>query len=95
MSGYVYFIGEKPDGPLYTGVTANLGERVYQHRQAIGSSFCRRYGLKKLVYYEVFDRIEDAIVHEKRVKKWRRAWKNKLVDEMNPDWRDLYETLNQ
>ncbi|PQA89639.1 GIY-YIG nuclease family protein [Hyphococcus luteus] len=93
MSGYVYFIGEKRDGPLYTGVTADIHERVFQHKEGRGSSFCRRYGLKKLVYYEPFNRIEDAIAHEKRVKKWRRAWKNRLVDAMNPDWRDLYESL--
>lgn len=95
MAGYIYFMASKRDGPLYTGVTADLIERVFQHKEGVGSAFCRHYELKKLVYYEYFENIEDAIEREKRVKKWRRAWKNQLVDEMNPDWRDLYETLNQ
>jgi len=90
MSGFIYFMGVKRDGPLYVGVTADLNERVFQHKEGAGSVFCRRYGLKSLVYYERFDRIDDAIAREKRIKKWRRAWKNKLVDEMNPGWRDLY-----
>lgn len=95
MAGYVYFIGMRRNGPLYTGITADIYKRVYEHKQGLGSSFCLRYGLKKLLYFEHFDRISDAINHEKRVKKWRRAWKNDLVDKMNPGWDDLYLTLNQ
>lgn len=85
----------RPYGPLYAGVTADLAARVHQHREGRGSSFCRRYGLDRLVWYERFDRIEDAIDHEKRVKKWRRAWKIDLIEKMNPGWDDLYETLNR
>lgn len=84
----------KPRGVLYVGVAADLGLRVYQHRQGIGSAFCRRYGLNRLAWNLHHDRIEEAIDHEKRLKKWRREWKIKQVEELNPEWRDLYNALN-
>jgi len=94
MGGWTYIMTNKPRGVLYIGVAADLGLRVYQHRQGIGSEFCRRYGLNRLVWSLSHDRIEDAIDHEKRLKKWRREWKIKLVEKMNPEWRDLYETIS-
>ncbi len=65
MAGYVYFMGNRRNGPLYTGVTAEIGARVYQHKTGEGSQFCKRYGLTKLLYCEQYDRIEDAIAREK------------------------------
>ncbi len=95
MAGYVYIMSNHHDGLLYTGVTADLSERIYQHKTGEGSAFCKRYGLIQLVYFEHFDRIDDAIAREKQIKKWRRAWKVQLIEKMNPDWGDLYLTLNQ
>jgi putative endonuclease len=94
MGGWTYIMTNKPRGVLYLGVAADLGQRVYAHKTGAGSDFCRRYGLNRLVWNLRHDRIEEAIDHEKRLKKWRRDWKIKLIEEMNPDWRDLYETLN-
>lgn len=93
--GWVYIMTNGPRGVLYVGVTADLAARVHQHKEGAGSAFCRKYGLNLLVWNVRHDRIEDAIDHEKRLKKWRREWKIKLIEEMNPDWRDLYLTLNE
>ncbi len=93
MGGWVYIMTNKPRGVLYIGVAADLASRIFQHRENIGSDFCRRYGLERLVWNERHERIEDAIAREKRLKKWRREWKLRLVEDINPDWRDLYETL--
>lgn len=94
MGGWTYIMTNKPRGVLYVGVAADLAARIYQHKQGIGSAFCKRYGLNHLVRNLRHERIEDAIDHEKRIKKWRREWKIRLIEEMNPYWRDLYETLN-
>lgn len=93
MGGWVYIMTDRPRGVLYVGVAADLGSRIYQHKQGVGSAFCARYGLNRLVWNERHARIDEAIDHEKRLKKWRRTWKIRLIEEMNPDWRDLYETL--
>jgi putative endonuclease len=95
MAGYVYIMSNCKDGPLYTGVTADLSARIYQHRNSEGSTFCKRYGLTRLVYCENYDRIDDAIAREKQIKKWRRAWKVNLIESINPEWGDLYLALNQ
>ena len=79
-----------PSGTLYIGITANLAARVAQHRLGSGSDFCRRYGLVRLVYIERDDRIDDAIAREKALK----AWKLDLIAKANPDWDDLYSTIN-
>jgi len=83
----------KRGGVLYIGVTADLGLRVHQHKEGLGSAFCRKYGLTRLVWMRRYERIEDAIDEEKRLKGWRRDWKIKLIEETNPDWDDLYLTL--
>lgn len=88
--GWTYKMTNKPGGVLYTGVTSNLGARVDQHRRDVGLAFCRKYGLKILVLAEAHDRIEDAIAREKALKAWKREWKVRLIEESNPDWRDLF-----
>ncbi|MDQ0469852.1 GIY-YIG nuclease family protein [Labrys wisconsinensis] len=93
MGGHVYILTNRANGTLYTGVTANLAERIFQHREGRGSTFTRRYGLKRLVWYEAFDDIRDAIQRESAMKHWPRAWKIRLILAMNPGWADLYEGL--
>ncbi len=94
MGGYVYILASAPHGTLYVGVTNSLSRRVYEHREGVGSDFCRKYGVKRLVHYEVFEHIPNAIHREKRLKKWPRRWKINLIEAGNPQWNDLYETLN-
>ena len=91
--GYIYIVTNRRNGTLYVGVTSNLQRRAYEHRQGLVDGFTKRYGLKTLVYYEVFDDIRTAIQREKTMKHWSRAWKVRLVHAMNPEWNDLYETL--
>jgi putative endonuclease len=93
MAAFVYFMTNRRDGILYIGVTTNLPARAYQHREGLIAGFTKRYGLKKLVYYEVFDDVRDAIQREKTIKHWPRAWKVRLIHEFNPDWNDLYDSL--
>jgi len=90
---FVYIMTNKPNGTLYTGVTGNLAQRTYAHKTGVGSLFTRKYGLKTLVYYEAFDNPRAAIQREKTIKSWPRAWKLNVIGRMNPEWRDLYETL--
>lgn len=93
--GYVYIMTGKSNSVLYTGVTSDLNKRVYQHRNHLGSkrSFCYRYNLIKLVYYEFADDILVAIVREKQIKAGSRANKKRLIVRLNPNWEDLYEKL--
>ena len=90
MSAWVYIMSARKDGVLYIGVTADLSRRIVQHREGKGSAFCRRYGLKRLVYAEEHDSIEDAIAREKAMKAWKRAWKIELIEGVNPAWDDLF-----
>ena len=92
--GYVYIMADRYRGTLYIGVTADIAARTMQHREGKGGEFTSRYGLNRLVYVEHHDEIEDAIAREKAMKKWRRAWKIRQIEEQNPDWDDLFETLN-
>ncbi|MBD3747597.1 MAG: GIY-YIG nuclease family protein [Sphingopyxis terrae] len=91
---YVYVMTNKPMGILYIGVTDNLPTRILAHQSGTGSEFCKRWGLSRLVHAEPFDRIDEAIVREKALKKWNRAWKLRLISEANPEWIDLFEILN-
>ena len=93
MSAWVYIMSNRKDGVLYIGVTADLSRRIVQHREGKGSAFCRRYGLKRLVYAEEHDSIEDAIAREKAMKAWKRAWKIELVEGVNPEWDDLFSVV--
>ncbi len=93
MGGWVYIMTNGPHGTLYIGVTADLPARICQHREGTGSQFCRKHGLTRLVYGEHFDRIVDAIAREKAMKRWKRAWKLKLICRDNPHWNDLFEHI--
>ena len=90
---YVYILASKRDGTLYTGVTNNLARRVWEHRQGLVEGFTKQYAVHRLVHCESFARPQDAIQREKRLKKWNRAWKIRLIESANPEWKDLYETV--
>ena len=92
--GWVYIMTNKPNGTLYIGVTNDLPRRVYQHREGLVPGFTRTYGLTRLVYAEQHEDIRTAIQRETSLKRWRRAWKVDLIVAANPDWKDLYETIN-
>jgi putative endonuclease len=92
--GWVYILASRYRGTLYIGVTADLARRMWEHREGVGSEFVREYAVYRLVYVEQHSRIDDAIVREKRLKRWKRDWKIRLIEEQNPDWADLYEQLN-
>jgi putative endonuclease len=92
--GWIYIMADRYRGTLYIGVTSDVAARVWAHREVRGSSFCARYGLKRLVYAEQAPTIEEAIAREKAIKKWNRAWKMELIESVNPDWNDLFETIN-
>ena len=91
--GYVYFLTNRPNGILYVGVTNDRVRRVFEHRSGFVDGFTKRYGLKRLVYFEGFDDIRDAIQREHNIKHWSRAWKGRKIVAMNPDWDDLFETI--
>jgi putative endonuclease len=92
--GWVYIMSNRRNGTLYTGVTADLSRRIWEHREGLYKGFTQQYGLKRLVYYERYEDIRDAIQREHNMKHWPRAWKVRLIHGMNPEWDDLYETLN-
>jgi putative endonuclease len=89
----VYILASRRHGTLYIGVTSNLLARVVQHREGLIPGFTRRYGVKRLVWYEAHDTMEAAIQREKRLKEWRRAWKIQLIEAHNEYWADLGSTL--
>jgi len=93
MTAFVYILASKPRGTLYTGVTNNLARRVYEHKTGIIEGFTRKYAVHRLVYYEIYEDIANAIAREKCIKKWNRAWKMGLVEEKNLYWEDLYELI--
>lgn len=94
MSYAVYMLASRRDGTLYIGVTNDLARRVYEHRTKQNAGFTAAYRVHRLVWYEAYDRILDAIAREKALKKWRRDWKIQLIEDFNPDWSDLYPTLS-
>jgi putative endonuclease len=91
--GWVYIMTNRPSGTLYIGVTSDLARRAYEHREGLCEGFTRKYGLKRLVWYEWHDEIEAAIQRETSMKRWYRAYKTRTIMAGNPDWRDLYEEL--
>ncbi|MBA4225540.1 MAG: hypothetical protein C0456_02825 [Hyphomonas sp.] len=91
---YVYILASKRNGTLYTGVTSDLIVRVWQHKEDLLPGFSSKYGCKRLVWFETHDDIEAAIRKEKQIKRWRRAWKLRLIEETNPAWCDLWDDLN-
>jgi putative endonuclease len=93
--GWIYIMTNRRNSTLYLGVTSDLSRRIWEHREGFVPGFTKTYGLKHLVYYESFDDIRLAIQREKTMKHWPRAWKVRLIHGLNPEWDDLYETLNQ
>jgi putative endonuclease len=91
--GYVYIMANRKHGTLYTGVTSNLSARVYQHKQATASAFTRRYKVHRLVYFEKFELITDAIRRENTIKGWPRARKIRTIEAVNSGWKDLTEEM--
>ena len=83
----------KPNGTLYIGVTSDLPKRIWQHKNKVVKGFTKKYGLDKLVWYEIHEEMLPAIQREKALKAWKRQWKINAIEKMNPGWRDLYEEL--
>lgn len=93
MSYYVYILASRIGGTLYIGVTSDLVRRVFEHKSKFVRGFTKKYDVDRLVYYEQYDDVESAILMEKRLKKWNRAWKVRLIEERNPNWDDLYPAI--
>lgn len=91
----VYILASKPYGTLYVGVSSDLPKRIWEHRKGVTDGFTKKYGVKRLVYYEVFDDVRNAIHREKRLKKYKREAKIKLIERSNPEWKDLYDDICQ
>lgn len=86
-------MASRKHGTLYIGMTSSLKNRVYQHKQSLIPGFTQKYKIHTLVYFEEYSNIRDAIVREKQLKKWNRAWKIRLIEKINPEWKDLYYEL--
>ena len=89
----VYILASDRNGTLYVGVTSDLPKRIWEHRNGVAVGFTKKFGVHRLVYAESHDTMEAAILREKRVKEWKRAWKIELIEKTNPQWRDLYDSL--
>ena len=94
MAGYVYIMASRKNGTLYIGVTSNLIKRIHQHKESSIDGFTKKYNVHTLVWYEIHDDIRVAIRREKQLKKWRRAWKIRLIEENNSQWHDLYPEIS-
>ena len=90
---YVYILTSNRNGTLYVGITSDLTKRVWEHKNKLVEGFTNKYNVDKLVYYEVFEDPENAIKREKRLKKYNRKWKLDLIEQNNPDWKDLYREI--
>jgi putative endonuclease len=89
----VYILVRKRNGTLYIGVTSDLVKRIWEHRENMVEGFTKRYNLHRLVWYELQESMESAIIREKRLKNWNRNWKLELIENSNPKWLDLYHTI--
>ena len=89
----VYILASERNGTLYVGVTSDLIKRIWEHKNDLGDGFTKNYGVHRLVWYELYETMERAIMREKKLKKWRRAWKLELIEKMNPEWTDLYSEI--
>jgi putative endonuclease len=92
-AGFVYIMASRRNGTLYIGVTTDLIQRAFQHRNGLIEGFTREYGCTLLVWYEAFDDLQEARLRELQMKKWKRLWKLSTIEAMNPDWNDLYSSL--
>ena len=93
MTPCVYILSSKRNGTLYIGVTSNLLQRVWQHKNDFVEGFTKRYGVHTLVWYETHSTMDSAITREEALKKWKRSWKIELIEKDNPTWRDLYSEI--
>ena len=91
--GWVYMMTNRPNGILYVGVTDDIARRAWEHREGVVDGFTKRYGVKRLVYFERYDDIRAARHRERLIKHWPRAWKVRLIHRDNPEWADLYDRL--
>ena len=91
--GYVYIMANKRNGTIYIGCTSDLPKRAYEHRTGLVKGFTRQYGCRTLVWFEAYDDIQEARAAELRMKGWKRAWKLKRIEAMNPGWRDLFDDI--
>ena len=91
--GFVYIMVSARNGTLYIGSTSDLPGRIYQHREGLVEGFTRKHGCKTLVWYEAHESLDSARLRELQMKKWKRLWKLRVIETMNPDWDDLYERL--
>ena len=89
----VYILASQRNGTLYIGVTSDLVQRVWQHKNDVFEGFTKEYVVHMLVWYELHEDMENAIIREKRLKKWNRDWKLRMIEEMNPNWKDLYDSI--
>ena len=89
----VYILASERNGTLYIGVTSNLPQRIWQHREGLVEGFTKRYSVKMLVWYEMHESMESAIMREKALKKWRREWKLELIEPSNAQWRELWDVV--
>jgi putative endonuclease len=94
MAFYVYLLASKKHGTLYLGVTNDIVRRVYEHRTRATGGFTARYDVDRLVWFEIYENAVTAITREKELKKWRRDWKIRLIEEQNPEWVDLYPAIS-
>jgi putative endonuclease len=90
---YLYIVASNKNGTLYIGVTGDLVKRTYEHKHNTVDGFTRKYNVHNLVYYETYKDIEEAILREKQMKKWNRKWKVRIIEENNPEWKDLYNEV--
>lgn len=90
---YVYILAKARNSTFYVGVTSDLRKRIWEHKNELVEGFTQRYKIKTLVYFEIFDDAENAIKREKRLKKWPRDWKMRVIEKINPNWRDLYDDI--
>lgn len=93
MGYYVYILCSQRNGTLYIGITNNIVRRIYEHKTKMVKGFTEKYEVNKLVYMETYEDVSDAIHREKCLKKWNRSWKIRLIEEINPEWKDLSEGL--
>jgi len=91
----VYILASRRNGTLYTGITSDLSKRVWEHKNNLVEGFSKRYGVHRLVWYEVHETMDSAIQREKRIKKWNRKWKLSLIEQSNPQWKDLFDNLGR
>lgn len=91
---YVYILAKRRNSTFYVGVTSDLMKRIWEHKNNINCEFTTQYGVKSLVYYEAYQDAELAITREKRLKKYERSWKMRLIEQMNPEWKDLYDDIS-